>query len=83
MIEYDLRIQHSQGLHARQAAELSQYAEKSGCDIYFMKGKKNVNVRRFMELLSLKIKEGDMVHIIIHGRDEEKVKAGLNHYLIK
>ncbi|TBL81767.1 HPr family phosphocarrier protein [Paenibacillus thalictri] len=66
-------IRHPLGLHARPAAEWVSKALQFESDIQIALNGKTANGKSAIHLLTLGVKEGDIVDITASGPDEEQV----------
>jgi phosphocarrier protein HPr len=62
-------IIHSQGLHARPAALFVQLAKTFGCRVTVKKGRKSVDGKSIMGLLTLAAGRGSRISIVTDGPD--------------
>lgn len=68
-------IQDQLGLHARTAGELAVLAEDYKSMIVIDDGKRRENVKRLMAVMSMRIKKGQTVTVIVEGEDEDTAVA--------
>ena len=64
-------IVHRQGLHARPAALFVQLAKRFGCSVTVKKGRKIVDGKSIMGLLTLAAGPGSRIAIVTRGVDAE------------
>lgn len=83
MLEFDYRITDERGYHVLHAVALAQYVAHSGCDVYIKKNGTIVNVERIMEIVSLQISKGDIIHIVVTGDNEEVVYHYVKSYFFE
>jgi len=81
MIKKTLIIKNKQGLHARPAALFVQTASKFDSVIVVSKGKRRVNGKSIMGILTLAAEEGSRISIETEGRDEEKAMQELERVI--
>jgi len=62
-------VVHRQGLHARPAALFVQLANRFTSRITVKKGRKSVNGKSIMGLLTLAAKQGSRISIVVDGPD--------------
>lgn len=76
MAEKKTTIGPEEGLHARPAKEFVKKAKQFGADIKVAKGKKEVNAKSPIKIMTLGAKKGDEIKIRAEGDDaEEAVEA--------
>ena len=71
MIKKPITIQLSTGLEARPVAQLVQVASQFNSEIYVEVGKKKVNAKSIMGMMSLELDNGDEMTVSADGADEE------------
>ena len=81
MIKKPITINLSTGLEARPVAQLVQVASQFNSEIYVEIGKKRVNAKSIMGMMSLASSLGTEIRIITDGSDEEQAMAGMEAYL--
>ena len=81
MIKKPITINLSTGLEARPVAQLVQVASQFNSEIYVEIGKKRVNAKSIMAVMSLGVKKGNEVIITAHGADEEEAIAEIQKVL--
>ena len=74
-------IVHAQGLHARPAAVFVQLAKRFRSRVTIKKGRKMVDGKSIMGLLTLAAKSGARVSIIVDGPDAREALDHLSHVL--
>ena len=70
MIKRSLIIKNKQGLHARPAAIFVQIANKFDSKILVRKGKRRVNGKSILGILTLAAEKGTKISIEADGKDE-------------
>lgn len=83
MFEFNYRITDERGFHVQPAVALAQYVKNSGCNVYIEKNRTAVNMERIMEVISLQISKGDMIHVVVSGDNEETVYNYVKSYFYK
>ena len=83
MIKKPITIHLSTGLEARPVAQLVQVASQFNSEIYVEIGRKKVNAKSIMGMMSLALQEGDEVTVVAEGEDEEKAAEGIKTFLKK
>ena len=81
MIKKPITINLSTGLEARPVAQLVQVASQFNSEIYVEIGKKRVNAKSIMAVMSLGVKQGNEVIITAEGEDEEEAIAEIQKVL--
>ncbi|MHB8209367.1 HPr family phosphocarrier protein [Mucilaginibacter sp.] len=80
MITKEYIITASQGLHARPATTLIRLTKNFKSSISLKKADKTIKLNSMLNLLSLGIKGGDKVSVIIDGEDEISVVIALDEF---
>ena len=81
MIKKPITIHLSTGLEARPVAQLVQVASQFNSEIYVEIGKKRVNAKSIMGMMTLGLVPGEQVTVTADGTDEEKAIEGIEKYL--
>ena len=81
MIKKPITIHLSTGLEARPDAQLVQVASQFNSEIYVEVGKKKVNAKSIMGMMTLGLDVGETVVVSADGSDEEKAIAEIEQYL--
>ena len=81
MIKKPITIHLSTGLEARPVAQLVQVASQFNSEIYVEIGRKKVNAKSIMGMMSLKLQKGEDVTIVADGQDEEAAVSGVATFL--
>ena len=81
MIKKPITINLSTGLEARPVAQLVQVASQFNSEIYVEIGKKTVNAKSIMGMMSLALAPGEKVTVIADGTDEDDAIFGMENYL--
>lgn len=81
MIKKPITIHLSTGLKARPVAQLVQVASQFNSEIYVEVGKKKVNAKSIMGMMTLGLDVGETVVVSADGSDEEKAIAEIEQYL--
>ena len=71
MIKKPITIHLSTGLEARPVAQLVQVASQFNSEIYVEVGKKKVNAKSIMGMMTLGLAKGQKLELLIDGEDEE------------
>ena len=83
MIKKPITINLSTGLEARPVAQLVQVASQFNSEIYVEIGKKRVNAKSIMGMMSLGLAEGEKITIIANGPDEDAAVDAIDKYISK
>ena len=81
MIKKPITIHLSTGLEARPVAQLVQVASQFNSEIYVEVGKKKVNAKSIMGMMSLNLGEGEEVTVAAEGEDELDAVDGVEKFL--
>ncbi|HIS80144.1 MAG TPA: HPr family phosphocarrier protein [Candidatus Scatomonas merdavium] len=81
MIKKPITIQISNGLEARPIAMLVQVASQFESEIYVESGKKKVNAKSIMGMMTLGLDSGENVTISVNGVDETEAMKEIEGYL--
>ena len=71
MLRKSILINRPQGLDGRPIAELVQVASKYESRVYLEHGKRKVNAKSIMGMMSLEAVSGEQIEVTIDGDDEE------------
>ena len=83
MIKKPITIRLSSGLEARPVAMLVQVASQYESEIYVESGRKKVNAKSIMGMMSMSFENGSELTIVADGADEEAAVNALSEYLTK
>ena len=81
MIKNPITIRLSSGLEARPVAMLVQVASQYESEIYVESGRKKVNAKSIMGMMTLGLDNGEEVTVTANGKDESKAMDGVEKYL--
>mgnify|MGYP000687835617 FL=1 len=81
MIKKPITINLSTGLEARPVAQLVQVASQFNSEIYVEIGKKRVNAKSIMGMMTLGLVTGESITVEADGTDEEQAVAEIEKYL--
>ena len=81
MIKKPITIQIASGLEARPIAMLVQIASQFESEIYVESGKKKVNAKSIMGMMTLGLDNGESVTISTNGTDEAEAMEKIEKYL--
>ena len=80
MIKKPITINLSTGLEARPVAQLVQVASQFNSEIYVEVGKKKVNAKSIMGMMSLNLIGGEEITVVTDGEDEQKAAEGIKTF---
>jgi phosphocarrier protein HPr len=83
MISKDYTIIDQHGMHARPAAALLKLARQFRSEILLKKDDRKIPLKSMLNILSLSIKYGDTVTVIIQGEDELSASEALHVFFIE
>ncbi len=83
MITFEYKVKDEIGLHARPAGLLSKTARACKSKVLIKKAGKEVDATKLMALMSLGIKNGDVIDISILGEDEEEAAVAIKDFFEK
>ena len=80
MVSFEYKIKDPLGLHARPAGQLVKEAKayKSKVTIYF--GGQHAEAQRMIAVMSLGIKQNDIITVTVEGEDEEQALLSLQKF---
>ena len=81
MIKKPITIRLSSGLEARPVAMLVQVASQYESEIYVESGRKKVNAKSIMGMMTLGVPAGGKINVIAKGDDETKAIEHIGKYL--
>ena len=81
MIKKPIIIQLASGLEPRPVAVLVQVASQFNSEIYVEIGKKRVNAKSIMGMMTLGLDAGEEITLSVNGEDEEAAMNSIEHYL--
>ena len=82
MIKKPITIHLSTGLEARPVAQLVQVASQFNSEIYVEVGKKKVNAKSIMGMMTLGLIAGQSITVEADGADEDQAVSEIEKYLI-
>ena len=83
MIKKPITIHLSTGLEARPVAQLVQVASQFNSEIYVEVGKKKVNAKSIMGMMSLSLADGEEITVVTDGEDEQRAAEGIKTFFAK
>ena len=81
MIKKPITIQIPSGLEARPVALLVQVASQFNSEIYVEIGRKKVNAKSIMGMMTLGLDAGEEITLSANGEDEEDAMKSIENYL--
>ena len=81
MIKKPITINLSTGLEARPVAQLVQVASQFNSEIYVEIGKKRVNAKSIMGMMTLGLDAGEDISLSAIGDDENAARESIDQYL--
>ena len=81
MIKKPITIHLSTGLEARPVAQLVQVARQFNSEIYVEIGRKKVNAKSIMGMMTLGLDAGEEITLSANGEDEEDAMKSIENYL--
>ena len=81
MIRKPVTINLSTGLEARPVAQLVQVASQYNSEVYVEVGRKKVNTKSIMGMMTLGIDAGEEIMLSANGEDEEAAMSSIVSYL--
>ena len=81
MIKKPITIHLSTGLEARPVAQLVQVASQFNSEIYVEIGRKKVNAKSIMGMMTLGLDAGEEITLSANGEDEEDAMKSIENYL--
>ena len=80
MIIKEYTITSAQGMHARPATQLVKLAKEFNSTISIKKGDKTVKMNSLLNILSLSIKSGETISLIMDGDDEVSATVAIDNF---
>ncbi|MFA9375315.1 MAG: HPr family phosphocarrier protein [Lachnotalea sp.] len=82
MQKFNYVITNPQGIHARPAGLLVKEAQKyENCNISILKDGKQVDAKKLLQVMSLGIKCGNTIEVIVEGGEQEQVASAFKEFL--
>ena len=81
MVKKSIKIELSSGLEARPVAQLVQVASQFNSEIYVEIGKKRVNAKSIMGMMTLGLDAGEEITLSANGDDEAAAMTSIEEYL--
>ncbi len=83
MREFTHQITVENGLHARPAGSLANFAKHFKSDIKIKTDKKEADAKRLLSIMSLGATKGTNLNFIINGEDENEAEKALRDFCIE
>jgi phosphocarrier protein HPr len=80
MVARDYLITAAEGLHARPATNLIRLVKKYKSATSLKKGDKLVKLNSMLNILSMALKGGDTITILVEGEDEAEASAAIEAF---
>lgn len=81
MESFNYTIKDKLGIHARPAGNLAKTAKGFESSIAILKGDKQCDAKKLMQLMGMGIKCGDEITVRVEGTDETAAAAALREFL--
>lgn len=81
MVEKNVTIINSTGMHARSAAQFISFVSKYKCKITLIKNNKIANAKSILNVLILGLNKDSEVTVRVEGPDEEAVLEEIIEYI--
>lgn len=81
MVEFEMTINHADGIHARPAGQLVKEAQKCKSAVLLEKGGKSADLKRLFAVLGLNVKQGATVTVKVEGEYEAAEAAALKAFM--
>lgn len=81
MIKKSVTINLENGLEARPIALLVQKASRYESSIYIESGRKRVNAKSIMGMMSLGLNSGEVLDVVAEGTDENEAVCDIEKFL--
>ena len=78
MITREFTILAPEGMHARPATALVKLTRRFQSGIFLKKGVREVNMNSLLNIMSMGVKGGDMVTVLVEGIDEAAAAEALD-----
>ena len=83
MVEKSVVIENESGLHARPAAQLSNFVKGYEGSVVIINGDRSGDAKSILNLLSMGIKKGTEIKVQVTGEDEENFANSLADFITK
>lgn len=81
MVGCNVKIENSDGLHARPAANVMKEAKRYKADIRITKGERTGNAKSVVEIMTLDISCGDTVWVSCSGESEQEALLAMKQVM--
>ena len=83
MITQEYIITAAEGMHARPATNLIRLAKTFKSVTKLQKGDKVIKLNSMLNILSIGLKDGDAITILIEGEDEQDAGEAINKFFME
>lgn len=81
LLEKKVTVKLETGLQARPAAQFVQEANRFQSDIFIEKDNKKINAKSIMGIMSLAVRRGEEIQLVVDGVDEEEAMESLTKFI--
>ena len=81
MVEAKTVISRHIGRHLRSVSKFSSFVDRYSCSVNLIKGNKTADAKSILNILALRLEDGNNVTVRVHGTDEERVLADILNYM--
>ncbi|MDA3128723.1 HPr family phosphocarrier protein [Aliibacillus thermotolerans] len=81
MLEKQVEVKLETGLQARPAAQFVQEANRFQSDIFIEKEDKKINAKSIMGIMSIAVRRGEKIQLVVDGVDEEEAMESLTKFI--
>ncbi|WP_281672146.1 HPr family phosphocarrier protein [Pseudoramibacter alactolyticus] len=81
MKEEIVTVQNETGIHARPAAQLTEFCKQFPQQITIKKGEETVNPKSIIGLMAAGITNGTTISVQVEGDDEEAIAKKIAHFI--
>lgn len=81
VVEKEIKVGRPDGIHARPAAELMKRMRKYQSTVELHYGEKKINAKSILQVMTLALKQGNVVTAMINGDDAEEALHELELFL--
>lgn len=81
LLEKQVEVKLETGLQARPAAQFVQEANRFQSDIFIEKEDKKINAKSIMGIMSIAVRRGEKIQLVVDGVDEEEAMESLTKFI--
>ncbi|MEA4816045.1 hypothetical protein SDC9_141263 [bioreactor metagenome] len=81
MVEAKTIIRRPIGHHLRSVSKFSSFVDKYNCSVNLIKENKTADAKSILNILALRLEDGNSVVVRVHGADEESVLKDILSYM--